>query len=167
MHYGLIFGFIWCISFVLLVSKDPAMKSFFSILFLSLPFIGFYLAHRFKTSVQYDGDVTYLRGLSFSILFYLYATAILAITVYLYFQFLDKGDFIRQNLALLPQPEVKAILEGPEMKNSGITITDLEAAIKSINPMTATAAIININVLLSLPLALITAFFTVTKQKTN
>ena len=53
------------------------------------------------------------------------------------------------------------------MIDSGITIKELQTAIKSITPMTVTAAIININVLLSIPLALITAFFTITKKKTN
>ena len=98
---------------------------------------------------------------------YLYSTAILAITAYLYFQFLDNGDFVQQNLMLLSQSEVKAIFESPEMKNSGITIKELETALKGLNPMTATAAIININVLLSIPLALITALFAITKQKTK
>ncbi len=167
MHYGLIFGLIWCISLLFLVSDNTSLRTFSSPLFLLTPFIGFYIGYLFKIKVQYNGDVSYLRGLSFSLLLYLYATAVLAFAAYLYFQFFDHGAFARQNLEVLSQPEVQAIFKSQKMIDSGITIKELQTAIKSITPMTVTAAIININVLLSIPLALITAFFTITKKKTN
>ena len=89
----------------------------------------------------------------------------MAIVVYLYFRFFDHGNFVQQNLALLSQPEVKEIFESQEMKNNGITIADIQAAVKSINTVSATVAIININVMLSIPLALITALFATTKKR--
>ena len=164
MQSGMIFGIFWCISFLLLVSNNPALRVFASPLILATPFVGFILAHKFKRDVRNDGDVSYFRAFHFCILLYLYATAILAIVAYFYFRFFDHGEFVQRNLEVLALPETKALFENARMEENGITMSDLEAAIKSINPITVTASIINVNVLLSIPMALITAFIAMTKR---
>jgi len=164
MQSGMIFGIYWCVSFLLLVSNNPASRVFASPLIMATPFVGFYLAHKFKKDVRNDGDVSYFRGFHFSLLLYLYATAILAIVAYFYFRFFDHGEFVQRNLEVLALPETKALFEKTRMEENGITMADLQTAIKSINPITVTASIININVLLSIPLAFITSFIAMTKR---
>ena len=160
MQSGMIFGTFWCISFLLLVSRFTPLKATFPLFLVATPFIGFYLASKFRRDVQKDGSITYARGFWFSLQLYLYATAILAIVVYIYFHFFDNGVFIQSYLESLSQPDVRAIF-----KAQGIQIQELEEAFKNINAVAMTASIINFNAIIAIPMALLTAFFAITPSK--
>lgn len=160
MQSGLIFGLTWSISFLCLVCGNGSLGAVGTPLFLATPFIGFFLAYKFRKDVQADGRVSYLRGLGFSFLLYIYASAVLAIVAYIYFQYFDHGEFLQRNLLMLQQPEVKQLFN----EASGVSVKDLEQAFKTMTPISIVASIININIMLTIPLTLPTAFFAMTKK---
>ena len=161
MQYGMIYGLYWCLSFLFLVSTQPSLQSLGTILFISTPFVGFYLARRFSATVRSDGPVTYGRCYIFSLLTYCYATAILAITSYCYFRFIDHGHFIAYNLEILDRPDVKQLFASPDVRNQmgGLKIDDLKTALQSLTPISITASVINMSILAGLFLSIPTALF--------
>ena len=101
MYYGLVFGIIWCILFFMLVSPQEVLRTLAGLLFFSVPFIGFFIARHFRKTVKNDGEINYWRGFWFSLLMYIYASAILALFAYLYFRFLDNGAFVVSHVKVL------------------------------------------------------------------
>ncbi len=162
MQSGMIFGAIWSISFLLLVSGIAGLTALFPIIFFLTPFIGFYFARKFRKDVQNDGEVGYLRGFWFSLQLYLYATAILAIVVYVYLTFFDNGALVQSYLEKLSIPEIRAAIQA-----QGIQIKEMEEMVRNLNAMNITASIINLNALLAIPMALPTAFFAMTRKNTH
>lgn len=169
MLSGMIFGLIWCVSFLFLVRGSVSLNAVAHPLIIAMPFLGFWFARKFRHDVQNDGQVTYWRGYFFSLLLYLYATTILAIVSFLYFKFMDHGAFALKNIALMDSQEMKDLFSMPQMQSSlnGMTREDFKTLFRELTPSTFAALVINFNVFLAFILAIPTAFFAMTKKKTT
>ena len=167
MQSGMMFGLLWCVSFLFLVSGSPSMNTLSHLLIFSTPFFGFWFARKFRKDVENDGKVSFGRGYFFSLLLYLYATAVLAIASYLYFRFIDHGAFAQHNIALLDTPDVKQIFNMPEMQKQmgGLTLADIKELFRVLTPTTFAAIVINFNAMAAFVLAFPTAFFAMTANK--
>ena len=165
MYYGLVFGIIWCILFFMLVSPQEVLRTLAGLLFFSVPFIGFFIARHFRKTVKNDGEINYWRGFWFSLLMYIYASAILALFAYLYFRFLDNGAFVESNLKVLSRPEIKKLLEQSVISEDRNAYDEMLSALQNITPLAVTASVINFSSFVSIPLALVTSLFAMTRKR--
>ena len=95
---------------------------------------------------------------------YFYAALLLAVGVYLYFEFLDGGSFFNSYMAYLDSPEVKRLFEtgGMEQLAGGISLKDMKNIAEAFQDLSAVAIAANIldfsifsGLIISLPTALL------------
>ncbi|MCR4852695.1 MAG: DUF4199 domain-containing protein [Prevotella sp.] len=130
---GVLVTLLWTVSFVcaMKMGKNP-------MLFLVALGIGAWsLAYaalrlkRFRDQVL-DGFISYRRALAYSILTYLYASLLFAVVQYLYFQFIDGGEFLRQQLVMLNDPEAQKMMQ----QVYGLTKEDISFVVQNIGALT-------------------------------
>lgn len=169
---GGLFGLYWCVGLLCMVAgfKVPLFQAAYPIVVMSAPFVGFALASHFGKQVRNDAPVDFSRGYLFSILMYLYATIILASIAFIYFHLFDHGSFINANIEQLNRPETRTLLESPGIKEQinqmllQTGFSSLAEMMKSFTPIMIAANILDINLMLSIILAIPTALFAKTKN---
>lgn len=165
MNYAVLFGLYWIAGLACFVNSfNIAGASFgFMLVIVTVPFLGMFLANRFRKRVC-GGLLTFTRGYMFSLLLYFYAALLLAVGVYLYFEFLDGGSFFNSYMAYLDSPEVKRLFEtgGMEQLSGGISLKDMKNIAEAFQDLSAVAIAANIldfsifsGLIISLPTALL------------
>lgn len=166
MQYGALFGIQWIIGFTcfILCLQHPTLQAAYLVILFAVPFIGWYLVKTFRDRVT-EGFISFRRAFLFSLMTYFYATVLLAITAYIYFEFIDHGQFFAAYLEYLERPEVKQILNTPDMQLQMQTLfpeNGLKGAVEMLQGLSSTvivANIIDINIFMGLILSLLTALF--------
>ena len=130
---GLLVALIWTASFLccMRMALNPMMFMLaLGIGAFSLAFAAMRLK-RFRDNIL-DGFISYRRSLAYSIMTYLYASLLFAGIQYLYFQFIDGGDFINMQLNALNDPQAKQMMQSVY----GLTPQDIEFAIQNLRALT-------------------------------
>ena len=130
---GALVALLWTVSFVCAIKMGQNPMLFLVALAIgawALVYAALRLK-RFRDNVL-DGFISYRRALAYSILTYLYASLLFAFVQYLYFQFIDGGEFIRQQLAMLNDEEAQAMMQ----KVYGLTKEDISFVIQNIGALT-------------------------------
>lgn len=151
---GLILGAVWIISFIL-VMRMPQL-SIGSFLLLATPFIVIWRQQIFRNEVC-EGKLSYRRALYHAIHTFFSATVLLTLVQYLYMEFLDKGAFQQQMLAVLPL-----------YKEYGFSEQEIDAystLIKTLTPFNYAFIFFIYNCFSSIILSPIVALFTFRKPK--
>lgn len=167
MFDGLKFGLYWCFGFLCTVkgAGNDSLSALGAMATLSAPILGCYIARRFERQVRPDGVVSYGRGYLYSALLYLYAAIILTIFAYIYFRWIDGGNFVSSYLVRYNSPEMQEVLKNSGMQESldGYIkqggFKNFEQMLRSITPIDISASLFNTNIMLGLILALPTALF--------
>ena len=165
MNYAVLFGLYWIAGLACFVNSfNIAGASFgFMLVIVTVPFLGMFLVNRFRKRVC-GGLLTFTRGYMFSLLLYFYAALLLAVGVYLHFEFLDGGSFFNSYMAYLDSPEVKRLFEtgGMEQLAGGISLKDMKNIAEAFQDLSAVAIAANIldfsifsGLIISLPTALL------------
>ena len=166
MQYGMVFGAIWCIGFFSFIFylQYPMLLLVCLFATLSVPFIGIKLTKIFRAQVSQSGTLSFRRAYLFSLLLYLYASILLALLTYVYFEYLDGGMFLNSYEAFLSSPEVQQQLSTPEMQQllnsmtEGKTLNSIVEVLRSFSPITIAANTLDSNIFFGLILSLPTAF---------
>ncbi|MBQ0090554.1 MAG: DUF4199 domain-containing protein [Prevotellaceae bacterium] len=173
MQYGLYLGLYWIVGMVALANGLSSYLAGYLYLFILIgtPFLGCFLTKKFRNNVADDYKVTYFRGFSFSFLMYLYGFIILTMATYLYFEFIDRGQFIEANIALMQRPEIKEVFESPEIKSqidealAQSNVGSIEELLRMLTPKVLAANTLDVGIFLSLIMAFPTALVMIIKPK--
>ncbi|MCR5131034.1 MAG: DUF4199 domain-containing protein [Prevotella sp.] len=147
---GLFLGLYWTVSFALtMMIPESALGSLMA---LSTPFFMGWRLCAFRDKAL-DGVISFRRGFAYCVYSVLYASLVFALAQYIYFRFLDNGNFMS-----IMNNGVNAIEEVYKQQN--IDTSELHKAVESmgkVTPMEWTFAIMMQNIflgaLLGLPVA--------------
>lgn len=114
---GAMLAMLWIGSFVfyLLGLSNPIMGLVAMLSICSSPF---YVASRLRHFRDYgrEGVISFARSYAYTILVFFYAGVLLAIAIYLYFAFIDKGFLIGKITEVIQSPEGKQMIQAYGME---------------------------------------------------
>ena len=155
---GVLLALLLIGGFALYISglTNPILGVMAMIVILSSPF---YAASRLRHFRDYgrEGIISFSRSYAYTILLFFYAGVLLAIAVYLYFAFLDKGFLLSKMMEILQSPEGKQAIQtyglGAQMDENIRFISEMRPIDFALNILT-----INIisGIMLGIPIAAIT-----------
>ncbi|MDD3037346.1 DUF4199 domain-containing protein [Bacteroides sp.] len=118
MHFGTYMGVYWILKFILfpLAIHIPFLSFLFVILTLAVPIIGYYYTKMYRDKIC-GGSIQFSHAVLFSIFMYMFASLLVAVAHYAYFQFIDHGfiinyytqqweELLKQNSALIENKEI-------------------------------------------------------------
>lgn len=173
MFDGLKFGIYCAFGFICFTKGigGETLATLSMLVTITAPIFGGYLAHRFEAQVRPDAPVGYGRGYLYSALLYFYASCILAITAFVYFNWFDNGSFVNAYMAALNRPDVQESMRQAGLDTQmQITAQEggfdtFEGLLRSLTPVAIAAGMFNSNIFMGLFLALPTALFARTRKK--
>lgn len=174
MQFGLILSLIWIGGFLSFIFsfKNPSLQTAYLLCTLAIPIMGWQFTRTFRKRIC-NNVISFGRAYLFSFLLYFYAGILLTAAFYIYFEFFDNGFFIDSYRHYLYQPEVKELLETPEMKQliasmlNGASLTEMLDLFQDIPLSYIAANVLNFSVIVGVFLSLPTALFNTRTQKTN
>lgn len=111
----------------------------------------------FRGTLRYrlfEQDIRFGKCLQMTFLMCIFAGLLTNVVQYIYFQFFDNGFFLSSLAAMMETPEYQQMIKSVF---AGISQSELNAALQQINVPTLMTQIIFMNLLLSVPVSLITA----------
>lgn len=95
MHFGTYMGIYWILKFILfpLGFHIPFLSFLFIILTLAVPFVGYHYVKMYRDKIC-GGVIQFSHAVLFSIFMYMFASLLVAVAHYVYFQFIDHGFLI-------------------------------------------------------------------------
>lgn len=102
MHFGTYMGIYWILKFILfpLGFHIPFLSLLFVILTLSVPFIGYHYAKMYRDKIC-GGSIQFSHAMLFTIFMYMFASLLVAVAHYAYFQFIDHGFIINSYISVV------------------------------------------------------------------
>lgn len=131
MHFGTYMGAYWILKFILfpLGFHIPFFSLLFVILTLAVPFIGYYYTKMYRDKIC-GGRIRFSHAIVFSIFMYMFASLLVAVAHYVYFQFIDHGFIINSYITLWNElmTTTPALMENKEIIKETIdTVRSLSA----------------------------------------
>lgn len=118
MHFGTYMGIYWILKFILfpLGFHIPFLSLLFVILTLSVPFIGYHYAKMYRDKIC-GGSIQFSHAMLFTIFMYMFASLLVAVAHYAYFQFIDHGFIINSYIQLWDElmTNTPALIENKEV----------------------------------------------------
>lgn len=172
---GLKFGIYWCLGFLCTVKGlgGTTLATLGMLITLSAPFLGIFLARRFESRVRVDAPVGFGKAYLYSVLLYLYASAILAIVAFAYFNWVDHGAFINSYISVISSPDMQSALRqaGLDQMFSDTAhqggFSSFEELLRSIRPIDIGMSLFNFNIIMGIILSLPTALITILRFPNN
>jgi len=114
---GAFLALLWIGSFVcyILGLTNPMLGLVAMLLICSTPFLA---ASRLRHYRDYgrEGIISFARSYAYTVMIFFYAGVLLAIVIYLYFAFMDKGMFVGKLIEILQSPEGKQAIQAYGME---------------------------------------------------
>lgn len=172
---GLKFGIYWCLGFLCTVKGlgGTTLATLGILVTLSAPFLGIFLARRFESSVRSDAPVGFGKAFLYSVLLYLYASIILSIVAFVYFNWLDHGAFVNSYISVISAPDMQSALRqaGLEQMFSDTAhqsgFSNFEELLRSIRPIDIAMSLFNFNIIMGIILSLPTALVALLRFRDN
>lgn len=155
MHFGTYMGIYWILKFVLfpLGFRIPFFSFLFIILTLAVPFIGYFYVKTYRDKVC-GGGLSFLSAVIFTIFMYMFASLLVAVAHYVYFQFIDNGFIIESYTQLWNE----LMATSPSLISNKEIIEETIDTLRSLNPSNITLQLLSWDVfwgsLLSIPTGL-------------
>ena len=101
MHFGTYMGIYWILKFILfpLGFHIPFLSLLFVILTLAVPFIGYHYVKMYRNKIC-GGSIQFSHAVLFTIFMYMFASLLVAVVHYIYFQFIDHGFIVNSYIQL-------------------------------------------------------------------
>ena len=101
MHFGTYVGIYWILKFILfpLGFHIPFLSLLFVILTLAVPFIGYHYVKMYRDKIC-GGSIQFSHAVLFTIFMYMFASLLVAVVHYIYFQFIDHGFIVNSYIQL-------------------------------------------------------------------
>ena len=105
---GLIFGLWGVVTFACFIGSlhDAGLEMLSSIGVICMPFFAFYRLRRFRDKVL-GGEISFRRGFAYLAFSFGYASFIMMAAAYVYFNFVDNGDFLSMIEQRIMMPEMQ------------------------------------------------------------
>ena len=149
---ALVLGGLWMASFAFSVMAPQSLLG--GLLAFATPFVAGWLLRRFRDKVL-DGFISFRRGYAYCFFCFIYASLLFAVAQYVYFRFIDGGQFLQM------LTESVKVLE-PVYQQNGLNTAELQQtldAMKSLPPSQWVFMLlmqnIFIGIFLSIPIAFI------------
>ena len=150
---ALLLAALWIASFALIVTS-PQSSMMGGLLAFATPIVQGWLLGRFRDRGR-DGIISFRRGFVYCVYCFIYASLIFAVAQYVYFRFIDGGQFVK-----MLSDSVK-VLE-PVYQQNGLNTAGLQQALeelKSLPPAQWVFTLLTQNIfigfVLSIPIALV------------
>lgn len=162
MQFGTYMGIFWILKFVLfpLGMTIPFLQLLFVVLTIAVPFLGFYYVRMFRDKV-FGTYINYLQAWVFTVFMYMFASLLVAVAHYFYFQFIDQGYILEKYYEILRDPSVTSV------EGARAYLKQLEQSldiIANLTPFEMTMQILSLDVIFGSLLAFPTALFVMRKK---
>lgn len=165
-QYGAVMGLIWIVSFACFVGavSIPAMSFCFDFSIILIPFLAAFFVRLYRDGII-GGSISFRRAFGYSAFIFFYATLILAIAQWVYFQYLDHGMIVGTMVQNINKPEFEEVL-----KLNGISKKEIEDNLQMLaetRPIDIVFAFIWLNMLAGLIISWIVALFSKRGKKVS
>lgn len=162
MHFGTYMGMYWILKFILfpLAFSIPFLLFLFICLTLAVPFLGYHYAKMYRDKIC-EGTIGFAHACLFTLFMYMFASLLVAVAHYIYFQFIDHGFIINQCVALMQQTTA----ELPEMEANREFFQNTIDGVRALSPIDITMQILSNDVFWGSIMAVPTALFVMKKSK--
>ena len=159
MQYGLWLGAFFILTFGFYVAGMlmPSAMIIFIVLLLYTPFLATRLTTRFRRTVC-GGLISFGRAYGFTLLQYIYATLLHALSVYIFFAFFENGMLVRMYEQAFADPNVMEQMKQMQM----VSAQEPDAVItmlRSMTPIMYVSGFVTWNTFMSVILSLPTALW--------
>lgn len=167
MQNGLIVG-IWVLAaqYAMVLSFNYSILSLVSaIMLLFTPILIFILSKGFRNAVATQGYFTLTQGFLHTFLTMFYASVWVALGVFVYFAYIDKGYVFDAYLEYLKRPEMQELLAQKEFNEQitaslqGMTIEEAIENLRFVSPANFAGMIFYTNLMVSPIMSLLIAIF--------
>lgn len=164
MQNGVLLGLVALAAFAAFVCSFayPVFSSVSLLLMLGSPVVAVCLTLCFRSAVAgKSGQFSYSRGFSHTFLTILYASVWLAMGVYVYFAYIDRGFFVDSYLSVLQRPEIQEGLKNSPLWQQvlrpaeGKELEELAGMMRSIGPASYSALMVYLGLVGGLPCAVV------------
>ena len=118
MHFGTYMGMYWILKFILfpLGFTIPFLLFLFMCLTLAVPFLGYHYAKMYRNKIC-GGTIGFAHACLFTLFMYMFASLLVAVAHYIYFQFIDHGFIINSYIQLWDElmTNTPALIENKEV----------------------------------------------------
>lgn len=165
MLFGTYMGVFWICKFILFPVglRIPFLLLPFFVLSLSVPFLGYYYVRLYRNKIC-NGTIGFFPAWAFTVFLYMFASLLVAVAHYIYFQFLDHGFILSYYLDVIK--EMKA-MNKPGTAESIRQLEEMFIMVGNLSPIELTMQLISQDVLLGSLFAIPTALFVMRKKKSN
>ncbi len=163
MHFGTFMGLFWIIKFTFLPLgfRIPLLQLFFILMTCFVPILGYIYVRKYRDKYC-DGELSFMRGFTFTISMYFFAALLSAVGHYIYFQFIDQGFIMSTYMGQLE--EIKSSITGELELSIDQLIESLET-ISSLSPLQLTMQLISQNIFYGTLMAIPTALLAMKRKK--
>lgn len=163
MLFGTYMGAFWIAKFVLfpLGLTTPFLSLLFIVLTICVPFMGFYYTKMYRDTAC-NGSISFGHAWMFTLFMYMFASLLVAVAHYVYFQYIDQGyiyDTCNEQLNILAQSEV------PNIDTYVNTYREALKMAASMSAIDITMQMLSTNTFTGMFLAIPTALFVMKKKK--
>ncbi len=164
MHFGTYMGIYWILKFILfpLGFRIPFLSFLFLILTLAGPFIGYYYVKMYRNKIC-GGSIQFAHAMFFTISVYMFASLLVAVAHYAYFQFIDHG-FVLNSYAQLWE---ELMNQTPAFKEYEEIVRNTIDTGRSLTAINITLFVLSRNVIFGCLVAIPTALMVMKKPQTN
>lgn len=162
MHFGTYMGIYWILKFILfpISFHIPFLSFLFVILTLAVPFIGYYYAKMYRDKIC-GGSIQFSHAVLFSIFMYMFASLLVAVAHYVYFQFIDRGFIVNSYTELWN----KLLIQTPALAESQDIIKETIDTARSLTSINITMQILSLDVFWGSILAIPTGLMVMKKPR--
>lgn len=152
---GAIVGVMWIISFFCFIGEfqEPLLGLVAIVLGVASVFVEGIRLRKFRDGV-FGGYITFGRAMLYSIMVFFYASVLMAVAQYLYFQFIDHGYLINQYVAALSTPEYAKVANDVYHVDAKQLVTILQSGVAAMRPIEIAFQFLTVNVILSIIISL-------------
>lgn len=160
MHFGTYMGIYWILKFILfpLGFHIPFFHLLFVILTLAVPIIGFYYTKMYREKIC-GGSIQFSHAVLFTIFMYMFASLLVAVAHYIYFQFIDHGYILNSYIKLWDELMVQV----PTLQENKDIIKELTDSARSLTSINITMQLLSYDVFFGSILAIPTGLMVMKK----
>ena len=149
-------GLFWIVSFALFIGsfKFPICSMLWILTMVMTPFVVAILTKLYSDKTP-ERHISYRHAYAHSMLTVFYASLIMAISQWAYFQYLDHGQLIDRYTSILTDPQFSKSLEG--MGYSKATLKQLVEQLRQLRPIDIALQLLWSNIVAGLLMSLTTA----------
>ncbi|MFV0544592.1 MAG: DUF4199 domain-containing protein [Bacteroides sp.] len=164
MQFGTYIGIYWILKFILFpfALTIPFLSLLFLALTLIIPFIGYYFVKTYRDKIC-RGAISFGHAFFFTVLMYMFASLLVAIAHYAYFEYIDQGYVIESYTQIWNT----MLTDTPSMEVNRQIIEEMIETAKTLKPIDITMQLLSWDVIFGTILAFPTALVIMKKPTTN